>query len=188
MNCEQRLIEEYWVSFEQESSKKSIAAAFGICDAIKISLIIIFVAFSLLVKFVGVDGESMEPTLKNGDILCISSGISSPKRGDIVVISQPWEKNIPIIKRIIGIEGDEIDIDFASGEVFVNSEKLNESYINSKTNLEYDLSFPLTVEKGKVFVMGDNRNDSLDSRSSQIGQIDENYILGKVYFKLFNLG
>ncbi|MBR2731948.1 MAG: signal peptidase I, partial [Clostridia bacterium] len=82
---------------------------------------------------------------------------------------------------------DTIDIDFDRHTVTVNGQILDEPYTAAPTSLSYDVEFPLTVEEGKVFVMGDNRNDSLDSRSSKIGQIDENYILGKAFIRFWPL-
>lgn len=86
---------------------------------------------------------------------------------------------------MIGVGGDTVDIDFDNHTVSVNGEVLDEPYINEPTTLSYDIEFPLVVPEGYVFVMGDNRNDSLDSRSSKIGLIDERYILGKALVKAF---
>lgn len=126
----------------------------------------------------------MVPTLHDGDWMAVRSIVTEVKRGDIVIITQPWDRNVPIVKRVIAVSGDVVNIDFNLHEVYVNGEKLNEPYINEPTALSYDMQFPLTVEEGKVFVMGDNRNDSLDSRSSRIGLIDERYIFGKAEVRL----
>ena len=98
------------------------------------------------------------------------------------------ERNVPIIKRIIAVGGDTVDIDFDKHEVYVNGELIDEPYIAQPTRLEYDVKFPITVEDGRVFVMGDNRNDSLDSRSSKIGTVDERYIFGKAIFRIVPAG
>ena len=127
----------------------------------------------------------MSPTLSDGDWVAVNGVVSRYEYGDIIVITQPWEKNVPIIKRVIAVGGDVVDIDFNTKEVFVNGEKLDEPYIAEPTRLYYDVSFPLTVEEGKLFVMGDNRNNSLDSRSSRIGLVDERYVLGKAVFRLY---
>ena len=95
------------------------------------------------------------------------------------------ERNIPIIKRVIAVGGDTVDINFNTHEVFVNGNRLDEPYIAQPTALHYDVEFPLTVDEGKLFVMGDNRNDSLDSRSSAIGLVDERYVLGKALLRFF---
>ena len=102
-----------------------------------------------------------------------------------MVVTQPWERKIPIIKRVIGLSGDTIDIDFDNGFVYVNGEKLTEPYIAEPTHEYYDVEFPVTVPEGHIFVMGDNRNVSLDSRSSKVGFADKRFVLGKAFFRLF---
>ncbi len=111
-----------------------------------------------------------------------------PSRGDIVVVTKPNSENEPLIKRVIALEGQTVDIDFSKGIVYVDGEALDEPYVNTPTNLRYDVKFPITVPKGDLFVLGDNRNGSLDSRSSRIGFIDTRYVLGKVYLRIFPLG
>ena len=117
----------------------------------------------------------------------------TPKNGDIVVISRNIDNSVdeessaPIIKRIIATEGQTVDIDFEQGIVFVDGVALDEPYTRTPTNLKYDIEFPVLVDDGCVFVLGDNRNDSRDSRSSLIGNngmIDTRYILGKAVFRI----
>lgn len=177
-----RRIEEFTVEFVKKPSKFT-SAAFDILDSAKGAVVIVFVVFAFVLRPVSVDGMSMYPTLDDRDWVAVAGAYQNFRRGDIVVINQPWEQNVPIIKRIIAKGGDTVNIDFEAKEVFVNGEKLEESYIAEPTALEYDVEFPLTVEEGKVFVMGDNRNDSLDSRSTKIGLVDERYILGKAMFR-----
>lgn len=181
-----RRIEEYWIEFNPQEEKPNalLNACYEIVDSVKGAAVVVFLVFALAFRVVGVDGDSMNPTLHNGDWVAVSSTVSEYERGDIVVVTQPWEKNVPIIKRVIAVGGDTVYIDFVRHEVYVNGELLDEPYIAQPTRLHYDVRFPLTVEEGKVFVMGDNRNDSLDSRSSRIGMIDERYILGKAVFRL----
>ncbi len=186
-----RKIEEFHVEFAETKKKKEkesrffAEAFFDIFDSIKGAVIVVFLVFAFVFRVVGVDGDSMNPTLNNGDWLAVSSGITKPERGDIVVVTQPWERNVPIIKRVIAVENDVIDIDFVNHLVYVNGEVIDEPYILEPTRLQYDMQFPLTVDEGCVFVMGDNRNDSLDSRSTQIGLVDERYILGKTLFRIY---
>lgn len=188
-------IDEWYVPFEHrpapapESPKDKHSAltllVFDIVDSLKISVLTVLLLFTLVFRAVGVEGTSMVPTLNDGDWLAVTAVQLKPvKRGDIVVITQPWDRNVPIIKRVIGVEGDLVHIDFQSGDVYVNKKKLSEKYIFDKTHLCYDVKFPVIVPEGCVFVMGDNRNDSLDSRSSKIGFINENYILGKTIIRI----
>lgn len=182
-----RRIEEYWVIFDdevQEEPKGFVSALFDGVDSVRNAILAVFVIFTFVFRAVGVDGSSMVPTLHDGDWMAVRSIVTEVKRGDIVIITQPWDRNVPIVKRVIAVSGDVVNIDFNLHEVYVNGEKLNEPYINEPTALSYDMQFPLTVEEGKVFVMGDNRNDSLDSRSSRIGLIDERYIFGKAEVRL----
>ena len=126
----------------------------------------------------------MYPTLEDGDRLVLASTVFQYKQGDIVVIHRSGKE--PLIKRVIAVEGDTLDIDFERGMVTVNGEVLNEPYIAEPTHLEYNDGpvFPFTVPEGKVFVMGDNRNNSLDSRSGAVGLIDQNDILGTMLIDL----
>lgn len=182
-----RRIEEYWVIFDdeaQEEPKGFVSVLFDGVDSVRNAILAVFVIFTFVFRAVGVDGSSMVPTLHDGDWMAVRSIVTEVKRGDIVIITQPWDRNVPIVKRVIAVSGDVVNIDFNLHEVYVNGKKLNEPYINEPTALSYDMQFPLTVEEGKVFVMGDNRNDSLDSRSSRIGLIDERYIFGKAEVRL----
>ena len=180
-----RKIEEFWVEFEEEKAPVFSGVFYDACDSLKGAIIAVFLIFALAFRVVGVDGDSMKNTLHDGDWVAVSGIATEFERGDIVVVTQPWERNVPIIKRVIGVEGDTVDIDFSSGKVYINGEEIYEPYIAEQTHLQYDVEFPVTVGKNEVFVMGDNRNDSLDSRSSKIGMIDVNYILGKAVFRLY---
>ena len=106
----------------------------------------------------------------------------TPAKGDIVVLNKESFMHGPIVKRIIATEGDEINIDFALGKVYVNGEELQEDYINDfELPMDFEgMEFPQTVPEGCVFVMGDNRNASTDSRSPDLGMVDERYIIGHV--------
>lgn len=143
--------------------------------------IIIALLFTFFVRFVGVVGSSMNPTLASGDWVITSEMETSykPHYGDIVVIAQPNGLDENIIKRVIATEGQEININFDTGAVYINGNEIVESYINNLTTNYYDMTFPLTVPEGYCFVMGDNRQGSIDSRSTIIGLIDNRYVLGK---------
>ncbi|MGI6247893.1 MAG: signal peptidase I [Acutalibacteraceae bacterium] len=149
------------------------------------AVIIIMIVFTFFFRVAGVVGPSMIPTLHDGDKLLVSPVLKEPARGDIVIIIQPNFLHESLVKRVIAVEGETVDIDFARGLVFVDGKVIQEPYINGKTTDKHDVDFPLTVPEGKVFVLGDNRHHSTDSRTKDIGFVDENYILGKVIGRVF---
>lgn len=142
------------------------------------AVIVSYLLFGVLFRLVIVSGDSMWPTLKNGSLVLSQHALYEPERGDIV-ICDPQSYGRTIIKRIIGIGGDTIDVDFESGAVYVNGEELDEPYVAEKMERNEDAVFPVTVEEGYVFVLGDNRNHSSDSRSPSIGQVPEDRIIGR---------
>lgn len=145
-----------------------------------ISAVVLVLIFIL--KLATVIGPSMYPTLHEGDRLVLLSNVfyTSPKQGDIVVLRKQSFSSDPIVKRIIATAGQTVDINFDTHEVFVDGVLLQEDYINEPTALEGDVSFPIVVKEGCIFVMGDNRNESSDSRLTQIGMVDTRCVLGKV--------
>ena len=148
-------------------------------------LVAILLVFLLVLRVVVVSGPSMNATLVHGDYLLLINNIwySEPKQGDIIVAAKDSFKNgEPIIKRVIATEGQWVDIDFELGIVYVNGTALEEPYTNTPTNMYEGIDFPLQVDKGCLFVLGDNRNASKDSRSIEIGLIDTREILGKAIF------
>ena len=140
--------------------------------------------FVFCLRTVGVVGQSMEQTLQQGDRLIISSLFYTPKRGDIVVLRKPSYKMDAIIKRVIALEGQTVDIDFDAGVVYVDGVAQEEPFTNTPTNYREDFDGPVTVPEGCVFVMGDNRNHSTDSRTASIGCVDTRYIVGRALFRL----
>lgn len=150
-------------------------------------------AFALLFRVVMVDGPSMNQTLVDGDRLLLISRVlyHTPKQGDIVVASKDsFRDGENIIKRVIATEGQVVDIDFEARKVYVDHVPLDEMYVyfapwDNAPMVDEGISFPLTVPEGYVFVMGDNRNNSMDSRSPQIGLIDCREILGRAVFLIF---
>ena len=154
--------------------------AFEWYEALISAALVLVLVFSFFFRIIQVDGASMVPTLQNGDKLIVWGAGYEPQRGDVVIVDSYTAYGKPLVKRVIAKGGDTISIDYASGTVTVNGEVLNEDYIAEPTYLGYDVEFPYTVPEGTVFVMGDNRNNSLDSRSSYVGCIDERDILGKV--------
>ena len=145
-------------------------------------LIIICVVFLLVFRVVVVSGTSMNLTLLDGDYLLLVSNLfyNNPQYGDVIVASkQSYDDGKPIVKRVIATEGQTVDIDFLSGTVYVDGVALEEDYIWTDTKSHGGVQFPLTVDENCVFVMGDNRGNSKDSRYLDIGLIDEREILGK---------
>lgn len=149
--------------------------------------------FVFVIRLVGVSGPSMMPTLQDGDYVALLSNflMGDLKQGDIIVArKQSFEDGEPIVKRVIATQGQTVDLRYdASGvcTVYVDDVPLQEDYINeAMLEASYStVSFPLTVEKDCIFVMGDNRNRSADSRYERIGQIEESQVLGKVLMVLF---
>ena len=149
-------------------------------EALISAALVLVLIFSFFFRIIQVDGRSMVPTLANGDKLIVWGAGYQPRRGDVVIVDSYTTYGKPLVKRVIAKGGDTVSIDYATGTVAVNGEVLQEDYIAEPTYLGYDVQFPYTVPEGTVFVMGDNRNQSLDSRSTYVGCIDERDILGKV--------
>lgn len=161
-------------------------------QALVSAIIVFMLIFASIIRIIGVEGTSMVPTLHEGEKMLISKLFYTPKNGDIIMFTKKGlrvlthkDSDYPLVKRVIGIAGDTVDINFDTHEVSVNGNVLDEPYINEPTSVGHDVEFPLVVPKGYVFVMGDNRNVSLDSRSSQVGLVDTRCILGRVYLRLF---
>lgn len=157
-------------------------------DAVIFALVLVLTILVFIVRTVRVDGSSMVPTLTDGDQLLAYSLGYTPQRGDIIVVDGYTQYGEPLVKRVIGIGGDTIDINFNTGDVYVNGQLINEPYISAPTTRSADITFPLVVPEGMLFVMGDNRPYSMDSRFSEIGFIDERDVLGKVVFRLLPVG
>lgn len=154
-------------------------------QALVYSVVFVVILFTFFVRIIGVDGVSMIPTLQHSDKIVVSNMFYTPKQGDIIVLRKKSFLEEPLVKRIIATEGQTVDIDFISHNVYVDGVRLDEPYINAPTTREGDVSFPLKVPEGYVFVLGDNRNNSADSRISTLGVIDERYILGRVIFRVY---
>lgn len=157
------------------------------CEAYVFAVVTLLLLFTFVVRVVQVDGNSMNPTLSNGEKLIITSFPYTPAQGDIVVTDSRTRYGKVLIKRVIGCPGDTIDIDFEAGIVYRNGAILAETYTAAPTWLEEGTQFPLTVPAGQLFLMGDNRNDSLDSRSPEVGLVDARDVLGKVLWRLLPL-
>lgn len=160
---------------------------FDLCSSVIAAMVIIFIVFTFICRPTSVIGDSMVPTLQNGDWL-ITTRKSEYKYGDIIISTQPNVHNEPLVKRVIATGGQTVDINFTSGQVFVDGKELNEPYINDLTHTSFDIAFPVEVPEGMLFVMGDNRNRSSDSRNSGVGFIDTRYILGKARTRILPFG
>ena len=150
-------------------------------------LALILVVFTFCMRVVIVSGSSMFSTLVDGDYLLLLNRplCGELEQGDIVVASmERFKDGEPIVKRVVATEGQTVDIDFRAGIVYVDGVALEEEYTYTPTHLSEGMEFPLVVEEGCLFLMGDNRGDSRDSRAPEIGLVDEREILGRAVFLL----
>lgn len=148
-------------------------------------VVVSVVLFVFILRPIRVDGESMRETLQNGDLLiAVSSWLCGDyEAGDIVILSVPtFKEGAPIVKRVIATGGETVNIDFDAGVVYVDGEALEEDYIRELTLTREGLEFPVTLGEDQLFVMGDNRNRSTDSRSPDIGPVDTGSVIGKAAF------
>ena len=170
---------------------KLLASCYELVEVLCSAVLAIALMFTFAVRFAGVNGTSMAPTLKNSDWLAITAALPSPKHGDIVIISPRTNAyHEPLVKRIVALEGDTIDI--RDGRVWVNGAMTDEPYLPPDVRTEpapwgeQSVELPALVPAGDVFVMGDNRGHSADSRFSVVGFIREDDILGRVLFRLYS--
>ncbi|MBR3817613.1 MAG: signal peptidase I [Clostridia bacterium] len=179
-------------NFSEKKEKGGlVSTCFDVVSIISVAIVAVAVVFIFAFRTVGVVGSSMYPTLKNSDRIILTASYGEPEYGDIVVTCQPSKSPlIPdvLVKRVIATEGQTVDIDFVNGIVYVDDTALDEPYINEKTHDRESFDKPVTVPEGYVFVMGDNRNESTDSRDNRVGFIREEYILGEALFRIAPFG
>lgn len=165
-----------------ETKKQTDRGFYDWVQALVCSVSAVVLVFAFAVRIVGVSGQSMRETLQHGDrLLVVNSHLCGDYRqGDIVIFQKPdFEDGELIVKRVIATAGQTVDIDFGAGVVYVDGEALEEPYIREPTWLEEGLEFPAAVPEGCVFLMGDNRNGSKDSRSAELGPVDTRHIVGR---------
>lgn len=167
-----------------EKTKKREGDLFDWLQCIVTALVACVLIFVFIGRTIGVVGSSMVPTLEQGDRLIISKLFYTPQQGDIVVLQKDSFADYPLIKRVIATEGQTVDIDFDAGVVYVDGVALDEPYTAEPTVVREDFDEPVTVPEGCIFVMGDNRNRSTDSRTDSIGCVDTRLIMGKALLRL----
>lgn len=176
-------LDEIKEELEREQTKEK--AIFSFRNTVT-SLLVVFAVVSLLTIYVfpilRITGTSMEPTMDENDIVLVYK-TKNLKPGDIVAF---YYNNNAIVKRVIALEGDVVDMD-QLGNVTVNGEALAEPYVTEKSFGECNITFPYTVPESRIFVMGDHRSISIDSRNSAIGSITKGQIIGKVLFRFWPL-
>ena len=153
-------------------------------QALVMALITLILLFTFVGRIIGVDGPSMLPTLHEGDLLLLRSAFYTPKQGDVVVLTKDFldYTDQPIVKRVIAVGDQTVRIDYDEGKVYVDGEALDEPYINEPMRQPGNSRMSvneITVPEGSVYVLGDNRNNSTDSRHEDLGVIDNRYILGE---------
>ena len=158
-------------------------------QAIVTAIVFVVILFTFFVRVTGIKGPSMLPTLHQDDKVLLSNMFYTPERGDIIVLTKKSFMKDPIVKRVIATEGDTLFFDSVRYELLVNGKAVEEPYINETMQSGGAiLSEPVIVPEGCVFVMGDNRNNSRDSRDPLVGMVDTRYILGRLVIRVFPFG
>ena len=179
---------------EEEQPRRRGSDLFEWLQLLMGCVLVAVVLFNCFARLTRVDGNSMDNTLKDGEMMLIWSLGYQPQQGDIVVLNKTDEVTNQllgrkaIVKRVIATGGQSVDIDYSTGTVYVDGQPLDEPYIKEEMYLPGNPLMSGThweIPEGSIFVMGDNRNASTDSRHEMVGTIDEDYILGKVVFALW---
>ena len=168
----------------QEDKKKAASEALDWLYSVVTAVVVAILLCSFVIRPITVRGTSMVPTLAERDMLMVSKLFYQPKYGDVVVLRKTSLMDSFIVKRVIATEGQTVDIDFNEGVVYVDGVALDEPYVNSLTLEPEDFTEPVTVPEGCVFVMGDNRNRSTDSRDARLGCVDVRLIIGKALIRV----
>ena len=174
----------------KKNEKNTLAGElFFWAQALTVALAVLVCVNTFFFRLSGVVGQSMENTLHQGDQLILQViGYNQPERGDIIVCYSDAFGGEALVKRVIAVEGDTVDIS-DDGYMVVNGEALYEPYAKEAMWDEKrgDQTYPLTVKEDHLFLVGDNRNGSSDSRNLFVGQIAEDRVIGKALFRVFPL-
>ena len=172
---------------QQEEKRENGRELYEWVQALVGSVLVVVLVFTFVIRLIGVDGHSMVPTLQDGDRLLVLNSMlyDDYKYGDIVVLRKETFLEEPIVKRVIATEGQTVDIDFDEGVVYVDGQALEEDYIREPTYLDEGLAFPIAVPEGCIFLLGDNRNNSMDSRDPSLGPVDVRCVIGKAVALVF---
>ena len=171
---------------KEEIAKTALSSFFHWMSGIVAVLFVIFLVVMLFFRPVTVSGPSMEPTLHDGDRLFVYSFMYEPENGDVIVARSPDGADMPVIKRVIAKEGQVVEIDYENGTVTVDGVVLEENYISGMSKVpQNEIEYPYTVPADRIFVMGDYRDESRDSRHKTFGCIDENTVAGKAVFRFY---
>ena len=176
---------ETWPEIKKRKMKERRGEVFDWVQSLVVALLICVLVFTFVIRVVTVSGTSMLDTLHNSDRILVSNLFYSPRQGDIVVLRKDSFSAEPIVKRIIATGGQTVNIDFEVGVVYVDGEALDEPYILEPTRRRIDFEDETVVPDGCLFVLGDNRNGSTDSRDLRIGCVDERLVIGHALFLLF---
>ncbi len=175
---------------KDEGGASFIRSAMEWVETIVMAVVFVTVVFTFVVRVITVDGSSMEPTYYHGDRVLSTALTGAPRPGDVVIVVNALDE--PIIKRVIATGGQVVEFDQELGEVMVDGEVVPGSVYGIEDGITFVadrpgqmLTFPQIVPEGCLFVLGDNRDGSLDSRSVEVGMVDARNVLGKVFFNLF---
>ncbi len=171
---------------EKKSEGGAAKFVFDWMGTLFFAVAVVLLIMTFFLRQVTVKGRSMNDTLINNDRLIVSNFMYKPQDGDIIVVTHGEKLNEPIIKRVIATEGQQLRINYETNEVFVDGEVIDEPYAKGRTIvLPNPTEIPDVIPKGYVFAMGDNREDSLDSRSTKVGLIPVENIIGKAFFRMY---